>query len=39
LYIKTIVKEIKQWLMEKDENTETLKIDGMVRNAKLQQKI
>jgi len=36
--IKTIIKETKQ-LIEKDESIETLKkIDGSMRNAKVQQK-
>jgi len=34
--IKTIIKETKQQLIEKDESTNTLKIDGTMRNAKLQ---
>ena len=34
--IKTIIKETKQRLTEKDESKETLKIDSMIRNAKLQ---
>ena len=36
--IKTIIKETKQQLTEKDESKETLKIDGTMRSAKLQQK-
>jgi len=34
--IKTIIKETKQQLTEKDESKETLKIDGTMRSAKLQ---
>ena len=34
--IKTITKETKQQLTEKDESIETLKINGMMRRAKLQ---
>ena len=34
--IKTIITDTKQQLIEKDESTETLKIGGMMRNAKLQ---
>jgi len=34
--IQTIIKETKQQLIEKDESTETLKIDGTMRSAKLQ---
>ena len=34
--IKAIIKETKQKLIEKDENTETSTIDGTVRNVKLQ---
>ena len=34
--IETIIKETKQQLTEKDESRETLKIDGTMRNAKLQ---
>jgi len=34
--IKTIIMETKQQLTEKDEGTETLKIGGLMRNAKLQ---
>ena len=34
--IKTLIKETKQQLIEKDESTETLKIDCTMRNAKLQ---
>jgi len=34
--IKTIIKETKQQLIEKDESTQTLKIDGTMRNAKFQ---
>ena len=36
--IKTIMKEIKQQLTEKNESTEILKLNGMMRNAKLQYK-
>ena len=36
--IKTVIKETKQQLIEKDEGTEILKINGMMRNANLQQK-
>ena len=35
--IKTIIKETKQKLKEKSESTETIKRDGMMRHAKLQQ--
>jgi hypothetical protein len=34
--IKTLFLETKQQLIEKDGITETLKINGMLRNAKLQ---
>ena len=34
--IKTAIKETEQQLIEKDESTETLKIDCTMRNAKLQ---
>ena len=34
--IETILKETKQQLTEMDESTETLKIDGTMRNANLQ---
>ena len=34
--IKTITKETKQQLTEKDESIETLKINGMMRRANLQ---
>ena len=33
--IKTIIKETKQQLVEKDESTETLKNNDTMRNAKL----
>ena len=36
--IRMIIKETKQQLIEKDESTEKLKIDGTMRNTKLQQK-
>jgi len=33
--IKAIIKETKQQLTEKDEGTETFKINGIMRNANL----
>jgi hypothetical protein len=35
-YITVVIKETKQQLIEKDERKGILKIDGAVRNAKLQ---
>ena len=37
-HYKTIIKEAKQQLTEKDEGTETFKINGKIRNANWKQK-